>query len=388
MIRQQNEKSRLKKAARTRLSSLALLMLPTLAVVAAVLLLMNWRVPTLVQLDIIANRVVFTVDGTDSTPILNSVHFQSITFEKFSRITFSPERLEVADPAQYKPMEDRYPDSAWRLLSITAPVEITPEDETLQPAVTLESARPGENTAVALDHLWARPGADVTLEVKGTKTVAVTVKVDGQESSAALSLREPFHLMTHYGRISGITNLFYKSDSLTYRAQLPDQDRFVKIIGRPGSLVVSLTIGPEETTEPFAKGPIPIKAFDLTRQSLKGDRETTLLKEGGILYPEYPKIERVSFKSTDLIGLDRLEKFRIEEIGLDAEQKGIRLRLKGIAGYVKTGSRDFSEDHRLTRFETIRQNPRLMVLFGIIGWVFPTTLGARRLYKELKELRS
>jgi hypothetical protein len=364
--------------------ALLLLTLPTVVVALVVLILMHWPIPTLVQADLTVDRMVFTVGGDDSRPILNSVNFQSLTVEKFALLELSPEKFEAANPAQYMPTEDRYPESAWKSLTVIPPVVITGEDETLQPAVTLENAKPGSNVVGTLDRVWAGPGSEVTLEIRGIKTANLTIKVDRRESFAALSFREPFRLVTNYCLVSGITGLLFKSDLLTYRANLPPHSPEIEITGQPRSLVFILTISPGETTDLFSKGGIPITALDFTRQDATGNPTTTLVKDGEITYPDYPKIEKVSFQASDFVGLDRLDKFRIEQMALDPEQKGVRFRLNGIAGYVRTGSREFPKDHRLTLFDTLWQNSRLMVLFSIIVWVFPTTIGGYKLYKEVK----
>ncbi len=364
--------------------TLLLLILPTLVVVVTVLVLMEWRISTRVQVDLTVNRVVFTVGGTDSTPMLNSVRFQSLTIEKFARIKFSPQKLEVADPTQYIQAKDQYPESAWKSVRITPPIVITSEDTMLRPAVTLEGVKPGLNAVGILDQLWASPGTEVTLELRGAQTITLTIKVDRKESTADLSFLERFQLIITYGRLSGIAALSYRADSLTYRTQLPNHDRFVEITGLPRSLLLILTISPKKTTNLFSKGGIPVTVLDFTRQKFKskGELEMTLVKDGEIAYSEYPKMDKVSFRA---IGLGQLEKFRIEEIALNPEHPGIRLRLSGIAGQIRTGSRDFPRDNRLTQFDRLWRNPQLAVLFSIIVWVFPTTVGGYKLYKEFKD---
>ncbi len=363
---------------------LLLFTLPTAVVIVAVFVLMNWYTPTRVQVDLTVDRAIFTVGGINSTSILNSVRLQSLTVEKFTRIDFNPERLEVADPAQYILTEDRYPESAWTSLPVTSQVVITGNDEALQPAVTLESVQPGRHTWGILDRVWARPGSEVTVEVRDAQAIHLTVTVDRQESFAALSIREPFQLITDFSRVSGITGVPDQAASRTYRAQLPDSSPSIEITGQPHSLILVLTILPEKTTDFFPKAGIPVTALDFTRQGEMGNRVTTLMEGGQITYPEYPAIAKASFTASDFIGLDRLEKFRIEEIALDPEHKGMRFRLSGVAGHIRTGSRAFSRDHRLTRFDTLRQNVKLTALFGIVVWVFPTMVGGYRLYKEFK----
>jgi hypothetical protein len=366
------------------LFALLYLAVPTALVVMVVLVLMNWRVPTRVQVELAVNRAVFIVSGTDSTPIVDSISFQSITVGRFARMTFSPEKLEIADPAQYKQMEDRYQESAWKPLSVTRPVAITGEDETLQPAITVESSKAGLKEAGTLDRVWARPDAEVTVEVSGAKAQTLTIKVDRRESFATLSLQEPFQLITEYCRLNGVTRVPYQADSLTYRAQLPQHSPIIEIMGQPRSLMLIAVISPEETSKLFFQGGIPVTALDFTRQNSRGDRETTLVKDGEITYPDYPKIAKVSFKASEFVGLDGLQKFHITEVALDPAHQGIRFRLDGIAAHVKIGLPAFSKDHRLTRFDILWENPRWVVLASIVLWVFPTTVGGYRLYKEVR----
>ncbi len=341
-------------------------------------------------MNLTVNRGVFTLGGTESIPILNSVSFQSVTVEKFDSIKFIPTKLEVADPKQYTSGDgktgDQYPESAWKSLAVVKPLIITGEDERFQPAATFEGIISGLNTAGILDKIWARPGSEITLELSSTKKIVVAVKVDLQRSSGILVIHGPFHLITDYGRFSGITELPYGTDSLTFRGRLPEHSPSIEITGQKDSLLFILTISPEETIDLFFEGGIPIEALGFIRQSEEtGKVVTALVNSGEIMYPDYPHIEKVLFKTPDFVGMERLDKFSIEKITIDREKRGFQFLLNGIVGHIRTGSPEFPKDHRLTLFDTLWQNPRLMILFSIIVWVFPTTVGAYRLYKEFRE---
>ncbi len=361
-----------------------LLTLPSVVVIAVVVALMNWRIPTRVQVELTADRAMFTVGGTDTAQILNTVGFESLTVEAFARIVFSPKTLEVANPAQYLPREDRYPPSAWTSLTVTPPVVLTGEDDALQPTVTLESAQPGQRMAGALDRVWARPGAAITLEVRGREKTHLTLQADHQASSAFVSLDGLAQLITDYTQVSGLAERPFQADALTYRTQLADHSPVLEVTGTPRSLVLILTLAPEKTVHLFSQGGIPVTVLDFTRQNPQGAPETTLVKGGTITYPDYPKIGNVSVKGSDFIGLDQFETFHITEIALEAKPKGMRFRLDGMANHVKTGSVQFAKDHRLTRFDTLWHNTKVTVLFAIIVWVFPTTVGAYRLLQEVR----
>jgi hypothetical protein len=149
-------------------------------------------------------------------------------------------------------------------------------------------------------------------------------------------------------------------------------------------LVLMLTMADHHVLDPFSTSGIPVTGLDFTRQNPKGEPETALVKDGEITYPDYPDMKKVSLTPPDFLILARLQKFHIEEIALDPEHQGMRFRLHGIARHIKTGPPAFPKDRCLTRFDTLWQSPRLVVLFSIIIWVFPTTVGGYRLYKELR----
>jgi hypothetical protein len=365
--------------------ALLLLALPTLVVVITALVFMQYRIPTLVRIGLTANRAAFSVAETEWTPLLNAVRFESVTVQEFSSIQLNPVKLEVADPVQYIYSEGRYPESAWQPLELSSPVVIAAGEQILQPSFTLESSLPGLSGAGTLDQIWVNSGAEVNLEVSGDRGEVVVVRVVGQQSSAVLSLKESFQFMIEYCRVEGVTKTADLADSLTFRGELPTHSPAIEITGQPQSLVVVLKVSPELETNLFPSTSIPVTALDFTRQIPQGLRVTSLLKEGEITYPDHPEIEKVVFKASDFIGLDHLDEFYVERLELDRENGGIHLNLVGVAGHLRTGSLGASIDHRLTLYDVVSHSPRMVILFSMIIWVFPTTVGAYRLYKEFSK---
>jgi hypothetical protein len=368
----------------TRKFSILLLILPSLLVIFAILGLINWRIPTRIRVDLSVSRVAFTLDGTDSKPILNSVRFRSLAIENFAQLEASPDKLEVANPAAYQLAEDEYPESAWSPIEINSKMIMTGQDKTLQPAVTLENSNKVTDTTGVLDQIWARPGSEISFEVIDNKASSITVKVDNQESSAVVSIHHPLQLITKYCSLSSASESPFQADSLTYRLWLSNHSPEIDIKGQPDSIVYTFSVSPENGKDLFNRIGIPVTSLDFTSQDKTGNRITSLVGDGEISYPDYPEIKRVSFKSPDYIRLDRLEKFNIETITLDSEHEGIRLRLHGITGHLGTGSHEFQRDHRLTCFDSLRQNPRLMALVSILVWMVPTAVGGYKMYRELK----
>ena len=105
-------------------------------------------------------------------------------------------------------------------------------------------------------------------------------------------------------------------------------------------------------------------------------------REGVMRYPEFPDLAAVRFSHPDVVAIEELDRFAIKEVEWSTKAPGIRLVLDGVAGRLATRSGDFSRDHRLTQFDRLWHNPRLMSLLAILGWVVPTLIGARKLFKE------
>ena len=71
-------------------------------------------------------------------------------------------------------------------------------------------------------------------------------------------------------------------------------------------------------------------------------------------------------------------------IGFGDLKKGMAIELEGDVDHLRTGPKQAPRDHLLTAFDVLWHSPKLMILFSIVVWIFPTTLGTYRLYQELK----
>lgn len=428
---------------RKRVHALLLLSLPTVVLAVAALLLMTWRVPARIQVDLTVEKATLTVGNSEpmSTRILNSVDFQAITFENFISITFQPEKLEIANPMKYDFAEDRFPESAWIDLALSdQKVSIKKRDDSQHPMVTLESAMAVSEASERNDLMRGTQGNVVTLEVGGDQNQRINIKVAGQDPravlsivmkdsetkaigtldpiqatygsevalqvrdnqsqqltiqvkdkhptailSTTLSIGEPFQLIADNCLVSDVDeSQFHEEQSLTYRARLRSDNPFVELTGT-GSLTIKVRIPPQGSVNLFSRAAIPVKALDFTRQDETGNRVSALIKGGEINYPDYPKIDKVSFQAPAFVGVHPLENFHITEISVDQKRNVMRFRLDGIARHIMTSTINFRKDHRLSLFDIVCQNPRLLLLFSIIVWVFPSTVGGYRLYKEVME---
>lgn len=331
-------------------SAILLLSLPTILVTLVVWVLMTWRCPTRVALDLRVERAKFTVEAPEiiSSLILNSIDFQSISVDNFTSITIEPKKLEIADLSQYDIAKDRFPDSAWKALSLTNPkIIISKRDDLCVPIAMVESAKGEVKTQKSITPIRVTQGSLITLEFKGDQNQTITIKLAGQTPSAVLSIsaKEPDvqalgtldPIRTSHG--SNVTldvtggseqaiNIQEEEASLTFRVQLRKDSPFVLFKGT-GSLGIKVQIPLQEVASSFPTFAIPVSALDFTRQDDFGDWVSAVVAGGEISYPGYPDVAKVLFEARDLVMLDQLEHFRIKKISLDPMQEGIRFYLGG-----------------------------------------------------------
>ncbi len=370
--------------------AMLLMVLPTGVVALVVIILMLWRVPTHVQMSLTVSRAEFTIGETTSPSvrILDPLEVHSVTFEKFSRVVFEPTELEVADWAQYDFEEDRFQSSAWRPLPLeTGPVSVVPNDGRRHSRVTIEGAENGLTESRGLDQIRVRQGSVVTLEVTGGPSYTLTLKIAGGEPRVLVSSLGVFQIITEQARIAGLAEgVIEREGSLNYRAQLRHTNPFVEVKGSSGVLVLSVRLPAAEKIRLFTKGSIPVSAIDFTRQDDSGNRVSALVRgeRGQFNFPDYPQLGKRSLTAPDFVGLDELAKSRIREISLMQAGRGMQLEFEGTADHLRIGNADFPTDHRLTAFATLWHSENLVILASVAVWIFVTTVGGYRLYKELR----
>lgn len=88
--------------------------------------------------------------------------------------------------------------------------------------------------------------------------------------------------------------------------------------------------------------------------------------------------------STDFVELSELQDVVLLRLKLDQGKGGLDLRLKGVAGKTASGAKG---DYRLAVFDTLLHEPRTMVLFAMLAWVFSVSSGAYRLYRGVTKGR-
>ena len=370
-----------------RVHPLWLLSLPTVIVAVIVSALMLWSISTRIQVELTTERVEFAVDASASQDraMLGPLTARAIGIEKFTTISFEPESMEVADPNQYEIDKDEFPASAWKPLSLTGSnVTLSAKDSTRHPRVTIEGPNQNGLPTIRLDPVAVAPGSHVTLETRNEKGLGLTIKIAGQETFN-LTVHEPVKMIVQHAEVRGLADSpFQRNDELTYRVRLPERASGIDIATQPEGPVLSPTFSSGQSATPIFSG-IPVATLDFTRQKSSGERVSALTGPGTITFPDYPHLGSVSISKDDAIGLDHLDRFTIKQLSLGVDGSGLRLVGDGMAKQIrsKTGQIPI-QSRRLTAFDALWHNPHLAVLFTIVIWLVPTTLGAYRFYKEFR----
>ena len=353
--------------------TIAMLALPTLVVVPVLAVLMVWPVASRVNIRLSADRVVFTVGGTDRVPILNSVAVQRLRVERFETVSFSPATLELSS--------DDGAGSPSIPLEIDRPtVVIRGEHPSLQPAVIVEAAGGEARRVGTLDRLWANPGTRVTLEAGRGEDLDLTVSLDEPDAAVVLGFGGAYRLTTHFALFEGLTAPFpHASDSQAFRVESADGRPQIEIAGRRPPLVIVATLPRDVVDSLIPRTGVPVATLDFTRLET-GNVISAIVDAGQITYPDFPNIDAVPVSASDGIAIDRLERFRI--VTIRPVLNAIDVELEGIVGGLTTGSADFTEDRRLTWFDTLWESRRLALLFTIAIWIFSTCVAVHRMSRE------
>lgn len=357
--------------------------LPTAIMVAVAIILMMVHIPTRVQVELTTTSMEFVIgSGTadlTSLSLLEAMSLRSLSIDKYSAVSLEPEIIEVADPRKYNEESDAFPATAWTALSVeNRMINMVGEDPALLPRIAVQRLE----SKATLDSISLTRGSRVTLETR-LRPEEITVKLQGQNHRLRFSTAGQFELLSLHTKVSGIYGpIPADHQELTYRVRLRNTNSAIDIVGQSDSLNLSMTLLKEPISF-FLGHTIPLSAVDLTRFDNQGNRVNALVGETKITYPDFPKIDPVSIASHDSITFDELNRFHALEISLDPTGKGMKAKFDGIAKVVtKTG--DFPIDRRLVAFDALWRNPQLGLLFTIVVWGLPTTVGAYRLWKEFK----
>jgi len=327
-----------------------------LSIIIIILLLpicfMTMPIQTHIQLDLVVNRVNFRV--AQQPMELGNIKFHSVTLKDFQQITFEP-------------------------VNTSTPVSVRSQAAELLPSVLLETTHPSPTEFGILQNLRVEPAAKVTLstETLQTEHETLVIAIEEAKNNPSVRLLHPtaFRLIPDQCEevqgfdISNIIGLSRRNPYLT-------------VTGRDQSLKVIFTT-PFQKSFPLFQKMVSTQEIEFIWEDIEqGQRvaDTTLLAEGKMSYPEYPKIEPIVVKESNFVLLDKTDEFLVEQMDFDSEQHGFKIRLSGLAkNSVVTYPKGFPaqrKDHRLTVAETLGQGSKFEgILLNLLIYLIPIVIG-------------
>jgi len=385
----------LAKGRRRMLLKLLGLAAPTAIALVVALLLMQWHRPTRVKLALTVDRVSLTVAQTPAdapAALMDSGRMRLFHADQVARVRFEPDSLEIADESRYDQKAGRFPDDAWRPLSVAGEAVLEPSSAAggLEPSVILQSENPASPGLIRV--VRAQPGTEAVIELgmeEGGSRPWVTLDI--AESPAQIDLvflPGRFLLFADYMRLNGVPGATGSPDTLSLRAQRATNTP-VSILGSAHRMRLGVEpVGSAETL--LSEGQIPVSAVDFTRQGPTGERRSSLVGPGTLSYPDLPGKEPLALEPHEFASLGGLGEARINSLGVDKEgaRVGLKLVLDAVASRVRVGTPEHAQDARLTWLDWVRFQPTLTTLLAIVAWLFTTTLAGYKLWQELRSSRT
>jgi hypothetical protein len=342
--------------------ALTLLMLPAAIVATLTLALMNWTIPTQIKLDLVVNRLTFTLAGRAPVSMLEgALSSKSITFENFKRVVFSPKTLSLAGLD----------------LGGKSGVELTGITDS-KPSITIEPAEQTERPSLSLADFSAKPGSRITIETTARDATSVSIEVDGEPPVGAVLTRAKVRIEGRDVQF-GSQRPVARFESPIYVTPRVD-DPTIKI--EPTRSIVVIVV-------PVATGPVqflgkpgaPISKIEF-EQERDGHPVTSMIAPAELSYADTG--EKLSIGNTAFISLDAPTSAAITALTLDRERRGLHVVVEGEFGKIKSASATLTRDYRLTQFDRLWRNYKLAMVLSIVGAVFSATLAVLTYFQNSK----
>ena len=375
------------------LLTLAALAAPTVIALAGALALMQWHLPTRIEVDLLVDRVALTVAATAGSPALRGVdlidggHVRLVQVEGVESVRFDPGALEIADESRYDTGSGRFPEDAWRPLPVTGEMLLQRAAEAggIDPSVILQSDDP--RIPGTLEMVRAQPGTRVVmaLDQSGDQSL-LTLDLAAPGALVDLVFPASLLLFAESMTLAGPQTETEAANGLSLRAPRAT-NTLVSVLGSERGLV--LQAEPADSADSLlGEASIPVSALDFTRQTVTGERSSTLIGGGELTYPDLPGKAALILEPNEFVGLgdQSLEKARIESIRVEEAggRIGLRLILDADVSRVRIGTPEHPRDARLNGFDWLRHEQTLAALSAIAVWLFSTTLAGYKLWQTLR----
>jgi len=329
------------------------------------------RVDPVIVVHVETARMEFHVTPLEDTRLTDALTFDILTVENVGRFSLSPDRLLVADPADYDMASDSYPPKAW--LDVPAngrTVQFQAVSSSLSPEITIETTDHQESVAGQLDAIVLTNDAVVTMEVSDGHVVTWSIRRKEGPQRVVVSRIHAVQFIQSGLKVQPEAAIPFSQDQeLTYQAIFENAPGTIELYGQSQALVLVLKEKGSALKKLIAGSVLPIQAVDFSWQDPgTGERKTPEGFAGKVEYRRPQGMPSVIIEKNSFLTLEDLEHFEITSISVDPVSHLLAVDLQGKAGYVKTGTRRNPQDLRPTLFDHIRFSPLFEPVRKLIGF--------------------
>ena len=330
------------------------------------------RIDPVVSVHVETTRMEFSVvPGLDDKRLTDTLTFETLTVKHVGKLSISPDRLLVADPADYDMASDSYPPKAWLDIPVNGrTVQFDVDTSGIASEITIEPTVHQEAVAGQLDGIVLTDETSVTMQVSGHNAVTWAIRKKESPQRVVMSgVHAVQFIQTGLKAPREFSIPFPQDQELTYHIIFENKPGKIELFGQDHPLV--LVLKEKETTDkkPISSSVLPIQSVDFSWQDPgTGERKPPEGFAGTVEYVSPQGMPSVPMGMNAFLTLDDLEHFEITSISIDPISHTLMVDLKGKAGYVKTGTAGNPQDLRPTLFDQVRYSPLIEPVGKLIGW--------------------
>jgi hypothetical protein len=287
------------------------ILLPSLLVGAIALILMGWRVPTRVRVDVTASGARLEGNQKSQHTLFSSIRLRSLSVRGLRAVTLPISSVAIANPNDYNVTNDSYGAKDWVGVSSGPTLDLSSQTVGLANSsagqLTLHSDSESQKSMM-VDKISA-VGTEIRLMSLGEGEIRL--KLVGARISGALMLPNAFTLDTQYLVKDG-SPFPYPGPTQRLRLNVMPENNSAQYSG-DGSLLFDFELGQSGDHS----GPL-ISSFPIDRIEFEGEARdaSTISGQGSISYPECPRTAPVMLQANDVLTLQDLNEFYLREVAL------------------------------------------------------------------------
>jgi antitoxin (DNA-binding transcriptional repressor) of toxin-antitoxin stability system len=360
-----------RKGPRRALAVTAFILLPTAVVAGAALILMEWRVPTPIEVDLVVNRVDLRLAASQPVPVLEErPSFRRLVIEKFSRVVFTPDSEGLIISSA---------DAGGQTGSRRIPVAgefVLLGDAATGAKVTLAAANDQAEAAGSIGDIWAAPNLRIIAQASRGRTLVLTTH--GAPVAPVISAFGPMQVEIQNASSVPQLEALSQGKLLRLRTALHAGAPSLKIESLPEELKLSLMLPTEAPVKLLSA--TRLGGINVARLGAGARAESALIGEGTLTYPGYPGKESVRFAEDELPEFGGLKEAQITKLVLRPDSGTMELAFTAAeAQIVRSQSAARLKDHRLTAFDKLWYGSKMAILFAICAWVASFLFGVYKL---------